>query len=48
MTIDLTGSVPQMTQACDCCRQDRELFRLIATSDFLCEGCFAMFHGVAA
>ncbi|MCW2542689.1 MAG: hypothetical protein JWM40_241 [Frankiales bacterium] len=48
MTIDLTGTVPQLIQACDCCRRDGEVYRLIATTDFLCERCFAMMHGAAA
>ena len=48
MTIDLTGPVPQLIDSCDCCSRDDELFRLIDTSEFLCEQCFAMLYGVAA
>ena len=48
MTIDLTGAVPRVTATCDCCSREGELFRLIDTSEFLCEECFAMLYGVAA
>lgn len=30
---------------CDLCRAEAPLFRLLHTTDALCEGCFASWHG---
>ncbi len=30
---------------CDLCRGESELYRLLDTTDALCAGCFAMWHG---
>ena len=45
MTIDLTGSVPQVIHTCDHCGSTDALYRLIRTSVALCRGCFARAHG---
>jgi hypothetical protein len=45
MTIDLTGSVPQVIHTCDHCGSTSPLYRLIGTSVALCRGCFARLHG---
>ncbi len=44
MTIDLTGSEPRVIPTCDQCCRDRELFHLIATTEWLCRSCFAAVH----
>ena len=44
MTIDLTGSVPQLLLTCDCCARDEHLYQLIGTKDALCGDCFAAQH----
>ena len=30
---------------CDLCRREADLYRLLRTTDALCAGCFAMWHG---
>jgi ribosomal protein S14 len=45
MTIDLTGSVPQVIHTCDHCGSTGALYRLIGTSFVLCRDCFARTHG---
>ena len=44
MIIDLTGSVPQVLEACDHCSLMGRLYRLIGTRASLCVGCFAHAH----
>lgn len=43
MTIDLDA--PRTKECCDLCRQEAELFLLLATTDALCLACFVMLHG---